>query len=66
MNLSQKDMAYIRKGLKESPEKDHEQIMRFFTSCCKHCRMADLSCSASMMCMCHSEQIDEIKEALAA
>ena len=57
-------MSYIREGIKKAPKKDHEEIMRFFTSCCKHCRMADLSCSASMMCMCHDEQIDEIKAIL--
>lgn len=38
-----------------------ERTIRFFTVCCKHCQMADLSCSAYMMCMCHSEQIEKIE-----
>lgn len=58
MNLDKK----ARQLILQADPKELEQTIRFFTHCCKHCKMADLSCSASMMCMCHSEQVDEIIE----
>ena len=39
-----------------------DMTIKFFTKCCKHCKMNDLSCSADMYCMCHLEQVDKIKE----
>lgn len=57
------DIEEIIKSL-ENSESDRDQILRFHTSCCKHCKMADLSCSASMMCQCHDEEISEIESIL--
>ena len=43
-------------------ESDLIMTIKFFTKCCKHCQMMDLSCSADMNCICHLEQVDKIKE----
>jgi len=65
MSLQTIDIQKIKECLENTTdEKEIERIIRFLTSCCKHCVMGDLSCFANMMCQCHSEQIDEIKHVL--
>jgi len=62
MKLDYNKIQEMIKNAKD--ENEIESIIRFHTSCCKHCKMADLSCSAYMMCSCHCEQIEEIKDTL--
>ena len=65
MQLKKRDYQILKESLKEkTDENEINRIIRFFTSCCKHCVSSDLSCSASMMCQCHGDQIDGIKHTL--
>lgn len=64
MTLTDSDFERLVEAIKKAPESQHEAVIRFFTSCCKHCQMADLSCSAYMLCECHYEQIEELKKKL--
>ena len=59
------DFKKIKEMIDDAKNEDEiERIIRFHTSCCKHCQMADLSCSAYMMCSCHSEQTEELEHTL--
>lgn len=55
--LNEKDVKLIKKEYKKNGDKD----LWFFTSCCGHCGLTGGGCTTNYDCMCHDEQVAEIK-----